>query len=193
MTFHHGMGLTVTQNAPVIFDVTTYPEEVRARARAAYDRGQVAFRAQQWNTALPAYTEAYLAIPHHSALQAIGLSLLRVGRHSEGIGRLQRVLAAFDADPAQSLPAARRAELEAEIERARARMRAARQSAPPSVLPTPTPVQLAKEAAALRERPAEPLPDYEGGMSMGAKVAIGVGIAAGVAGLIGVAMWAARR
>jgi len=194
MTFHsHSLGMVITPNAPVVFNVDTYPEAVRGRARAAYDRGQAAFDAGRFNEALPGFTEAYRTIPHYSALQAIGQSLIGAGRYAEGIGRLQRVLAAFDSSPSERLPDTRRKLINNEINRARAAMRQARQTADPSILPPASALQVAQESAAVQQGPASTPANLEDGLSTGAKVAIGVGIAVGVTGLLGAAIWAATR
>jgi tetratricopeptide (TPR) repeat protein len=82
-------GATVTEGPVSLPKVAPTPEAVE-RARTAYARGQQAFAAEDFTTALQAFEEAYANVANPIVLVSIGESAAK-------LGRVETALAAYDA------------------------------------------------------------------------------------------------
>ena len=196
---YHGMGAALvetTENAPVVFSPDSYQQSIRDMARLKYGEGQAAYDAGSFDAAIRGFTAAYRLIPHVDVLYAIGLTLNRLGRPEEAIGRMMRVVRAYDESGDRDLPSSRRTEIDTEIDRARAAMRATGQTSDAVTLPPPTAKQLQSEQKAVQAPPPAP-PANATEDSMGrartTTIAIWAGTAAGAAGLIGLGFWLVKR
>lgn len=196
---YHGMGaalVSTTENAPVVFSPGSYQQSIRDMARLKYAEGQTAFDAGNFDAAIRGFTAAYRLIPHVDVLYAIGMTLSRLGRPAEAIGRMQRVLQAYEDSGDHDLPASRRGEIGTEIDRARAAMRATGQTSDAATLPPPTAKQLQSEQEAVQAPPPAPprnATEDSMGRARATTIAIWAGTAVGAAGLIGLGIWLVKR
>jgi tetratricopeptide (TPR) repeat protein len=90
MTYHHNLGISaleVRQRA-----VEHVDPAVRQMAADFVEQGMTAFNADDFDTAIRRYTDAWTIYPAPDILLVIGLTLLRLGRFRDASFRFQRYL-----------------------------------------------------------------------------------------------------
>jgi tetratricopeptide (TPR) repeat protein len=153
-----------------------------AAARAIYATGRSAFDAEDYPTALTAFTEAWAIVPNPAALLAIGTAMQRLGRFQDALYRYQRYIREYPDGPQLALAHDGAATAQVMLEQAAAAVShgAAAVPVPPEVSPE---VLAAKRAApptpqeAMRSAPPVQR-SYDSTPPYGLWAATGIGVVA---------------